>query len=236
MNFSPLFLLAASRTPAKLTGHASPALRPVRVSLAGVLLVRSPSLHLLRRRSCRDFVPEVSSVLWACVTSLVVRRRLTAWAFRRVPTAPSTSGDGGSSGSQPLETPYMLGVFDRAGSSLCSRCGRDVAFRSQVRRRHPNLRFRGSIVRPVCTPVNASTAPLRIQPRMTRGHRSLVLRCRALSSPSPSWFIPALTCPQKLIHGDSEKERMDLGFRYKGSCHEKVQVHRGADSPDDSTC
>ncbi len=60
-----------------------------------------------------------------------------------------------------------------------------------------DLSFRGSIDQPARTPTDASERP-HGQPRTARGHRgSLLLRCRALSSPCPCRFIPAPPQPHQ---------------------------------------
>ena len=55
--------------------------------------------------------------------------------------------------------------------------------------------FRGSIAPPT-RPLSTLRCALTERQRMTRGHRgSLILRCRAFTSPSPCRFIPALSKP-----------------------------------------
>lgn len=183
MNFSPLFLLAASRTPASSLG--------TRVRLCVRCVFRLLAFSLVRP------LPSTSSAVAAVATlfgGLVGTMGLCDFPSsfvgglqpgpsRRVPTAPSASGDVGISRFSRLETPYMLGVFDRAGSSLRSRfragtCGLPLAGTASA----PGIWcFRGSIARPVCTPVNASTAPLRIQP-----HDS-----------GPSWIASKMTAQRE---------------------------------------
>jgi hypothetical protein len=55
------------------------------------------------------------------------------------------------------------------------------------------MQFRGSIA-PPARPLSTLRCALTERQRMTRGHRdSLRLRCRALTSPTPCRFIPALS-------------------------------------------
>jgi hypothetical protein len=106
------------------------------------------------------------------------------------------TGDHRASRFSRMEIPRMPGFSDRAGSAGHSHNATvDLAFRLVVRRRHPELVLRGSIAR-----LRVPLSTLRRRPherqRMTRSHRgSLLLRCRALSSPSPCRFIPAHTTP-----------------------------------------
>jgi hypothetical protein len=95
------------------------------------------------------------------------------------------------------------GISDRAGPASSSpNATSSIAFRLLTERRHPEyVGFRGSITPPT-RPLSTLRCALTGHQRMTQGHRDLPdLRCRALSSPTPCRFIPALSSSPHSILG-----------------------------------
>ncbi len=95
--------------------------------------------------------------------------------------------------------------------AACESATVDIAFPFCTQGRHPKLVFRGSIGGP---PVPLSTLHPRChhRRRMTRGQRgSLLLRRRALASPTPRRLIPALSDSPKIWVA-----RPRLNTRYRG--------------------
>jgi hypothetical protein len=109
---------------------------------------------------------------------------------------PITSGrtNRGISRFSRMEIPRMHRFFDPAGPVGGSRVAPPAVLPSAYCESvgTPHLAVISGLNSPACVPLST----LRLRPcgrrRMTRGHRgSLVLRCGALSSPSPCRFIPA---------------------------------------------
>ena len=99
-------------------------------------------------------------------------------------------------GSRHEEIARMLGFFDPAGSTDGSRKRRQrccLPSSATASAPQPTTHFRGSIAG-LRTPLPTLRCALAGRQRIARGHRgSLLLRCRALSSPTPCRFIPALS-------------------------------------------
>ena len=111
------------------------------------------------------------------------------------PPPINTAGDRGISRFSRLETPRMHRFLDPAGSDDGSRkrrhrCCLPLSMTASASR---VMSLRGSIAQPAPTPTDASPPPSRAaDARLGAIVVSLLLRCRAFSSPSPDRFIPAL--------------------------------------------
>ena len=173
-----------------------PVLCPEHGSLTPIPLGQPPSLHLLRRLLCQDFVRRLRRYYGAVRLPAVVHRRISSPDFPTRSVAPSSSTDDDGLSRFPRNMfPHMLGVSDRA----------EPASHSPSRALQCCLRLRGASRRSVFTPfrssipnlcVPLSTLGLRYCYRrpMTRSQIGwLGLICSGLSPPTYCRFLPALS-------------------------------------------
>ena len=167
--------------------------------IASVLLGLPPSLHHLRRRF--PFFVRLLHRYYTAVRLLhCVHVRIVALRLRG-PACLSRQAHGGLPVLVHVVS-QRAGVFDYAGSPLARdsrprRCCLPYADTG----RHPITDFRSSIPGPPMPLFTLRPSP-RDAPRKTRGQDgSLLLSCRALSSPTTCRFIPAL----KLLKPQSQE-------------------------------
>src|SRR6266404_2358214 len=151
--------------PLQLTVHALPALSPGHVLLGQVSLGQSPSLRRLRRR----WPGLVRRLYWYYGTvrlPLLVHRRRASLDFPTRPAAPSVAGEQGTSRFSCEMFPCVHGVSDRAGPERISRyrCARWCLPLIPTASASRTLLLSRLNTRPIRTPVNASTNPLRETP------------------------------------------------------------------------
>src|SRR6266478_4964398 len=155
--------------PLKRAGHAAPALSPGHVTLGRLPLGQSPSLHrLLGLRP--SLVRRLLGYYGTVRLPVPVHHRCTSLDFPMRSALRSPTDRHGISRLPLKVLACMLRVSDRAGSKGVSRLRRlqsclPLSSTASAPQSGHRLRDGGSISRfhtwPVCTPVNASLAPLR---------------------------------------------------------------------------
>src|ERR1700732_3009857 len=160
-----LILTCCLTYPLQRTGRVFPARCPGRVLLGQVPFGQTPSLHPLR---CR--LPGVVRGLLRYSRSVrlprSVRHRRTSLDFPMRPEATAAPGGHGISRFPREVSAYVHGVCDRAGlwhtsRYRCTRWGLPLLLTASAARRKKLTRLN---TRPVRSPVNASTPPLRAAP------------------------------------------------------------------------
>ena len=161
MNRCFLSCLRCLTYPLERAGRAGPALCPGRVALGRVPLGQLPSLHRLRR-PFRGVVRRLRRYYGAVRLPVLVHHRRASSDFPMRPVVCAKASTG-SPGSRARCFRACTGSQTAQGSRPSrDGDGRDVAFRSFPRRRHPGGEWISRLnTRPARTPVNASPSPLR---------------------------------------------------------------------------